>query len=133
VFAGLVQAIGTVYGAIDALVLLSDTETTSRVVIEAMACGVPVLASAVGGVPELLDHGRAGHLVPAGDGEAALAALRQLAADPALYVEPARKRAETGYLVSIMGRRVTEFYRDLRTGAPSGLWRRGHRSWRLIR
>jgi len=120
VFAGLVRAIGTVYGAIDALALLSDTEATSRVVIETMACGVPVLASAVGGVPELLDHGRAGYLIPPGDAEAALAALRQLVADPVRFVEPARQRARASYLAPVMGRRVTEFYQDLRARAVKG-------------
>lgn len=116
VFTGLVCAIGSVYGALDAVVLLSDTETTSRVVIEAMATGVPVLASAIGGVPELLDDGRAGYLVPPGDREAALAALRQLMADPARLVDSARRRARSLYLAEVMGRRVTDFYHGLRVG-----------------
>jgi len=55
------------------LVLPSVSEGLGRVVFEAMATGTPVIGSAVGGIPELVDHGRTGWLVPPGD-EAALAA-----------------------------------------------------------
>jgi glycosyltransferase involved in cell wall biosynthesis len=120
VFAGLVPAVGNVYSALDAVVLLSDTETTSRVVIEAMTTGVPVLASAVGGVPELLDGGRAGHLVPAGDRRAALDGLRHLMSEPGQFVGVARKRARELYPADAMGRQVTEFYEELRDGVAAG-------------
>lgn len=117
VFTGLVHDIGTVYGALDAFALLSDTETTSRVVIEAMATGVPVLASAVGGVPEVLDHGRVGHLVARDDRAAALDALREIANDRARFVDKAQERAMRLYAAEVMGREVTDFYHCLRTNA----------------
>jgi len=119
-FAGLVRDPGTVYGALDAMVLLSDTETTSRVVIEAMTTGVPVIAAAVGGVPELLDQGRAGMLVARHDTDAAVTALRTILRDPDAFREIARTRATDRYSAPTMGAKVTEFYRLLLAGRDSG-------------
>jgi L-malate glycosyltransferase len=109
-FTGLTPMMGSVYSAVDALALLSDTETTSRVVIEAMGMGVPVVASSVGGVPELLDHGRAGWLVSPGDRTAALAALSELINQPDRFVAAARQRARRFYLAETMACDVRRFY-----------------------
>ncbi|MFW2513777.1 glycosyltransferase [Demequina sp. SO4-13] len=61
-------------------------------VSEARAAGCAVVATAVGGVPEILEHGAAGRLVPPGDPDAMAAALRSLMADP---TELARARSES--------------------------------------
>ncbi len=70
------------YAAADLLVLASRAETYGMVVTEALARGVPVLATDVGGVREALGHG--GLLVPPGDQAALGAALRRWLSDAAL-------------------------------------------------
>ncbi|WP_327325222.1 glycosyltransferase family 4 protein [Streptomyces sp. NBC_01210] len=112
-FTGIVRDVETVYGAIDAFVLLSCTETTSRVVIEAMTSGIPVVASAVGGIPQLLDSGECGVLVPSGDENAALAGLIRVLDAPEPYIEPARHRALSSFAISTMGSGVEDFYSTL--------------------
>ena len=67
--------------AADLLVLPSFSEGRPNVVLEAMACGRPVVASRVGGVPELVCDGVTGLLLPAGDSAALSAAIRGLMGD----------------------------------------------------
>lgn len=60
-----------------------DRDGVPNVILEAMACGVPVVASAISGIPEVVDHNRTGLLVPPGDTTALAAALERLLGDPA--------------------------------------------------
>jgi len=75
-----------------ALVLPSEWEAFGLVLLEAMAAGTPVVATAVGGVPEVLDGGRAGRLVPYGDASALAGALRAVVGSPS-ETENLRRRA----------------------------------------
>lgn len=66
-FAGFVRDLQDIFQAMDLLVLPSHTEGLPNVVLEAFACGKPVVATSVGGVPELVENGRNGVLVPPGE------------------------------------------------------------------
>jgi glycosyltransferase involved in cell wall biosynthesis len=69
-----------------------DTEGLGVVLLEAMNHGTPVIASRIGGIPDIVEDGVSGLLVPPGDADALAAALRQVRDDPAL----ARRLGEGG-------------------------------------
>src|SRR6185369_7969551 len=56
-----------IYRNADLFVLASENETFGQVLIEAMACGVPVIASNVGGIPEIISDSYNGYLIPSED------------------------------------------------------------------
>jgi glycosyltransferase involved in cell wall biosynthesis len=70
--------------AADAAVLPSDWENFPHFAVEALAAGTPVVATAVGGVPEIIESGVNGILVPAGDADALASAIQSLFADDRL-------------------------------------------------
>lgn len=80
-FVGEADDVASIYQDFDQFALASKAEGTSMSVLEAMASGVPVVATAVGGTPELLDHGRSGVLVPPEDAGALAGALIGLLQD----------------------------------------------------
>ena len=84
VFLGHREDVSDLLGAADVFVLPSKSEAFPNGVIEAMAAGLPVIASAVGGLLDLIEPDGTGVLVPAGDANALAAALRRLLSDPAL-------------------------------------------------
>lgn len=71
----------------DVFLNTNAVDNTPVTVLEAMASGLPVVATAVGGVPHLLRHGEAGVLVPPDDAEAMAEALRELVAEGSADVE----------------------------------------------
>jgi glycosyltransferase involved in cell wall biosynthesis len=66
-FTGFLRDLRPVYSDMDVLVISSDNEGTPVSIIEALAAGVPVVSTAVGGVPDLLRQGAFGRLTPPGD------------------------------------------------------------------
>jgi glycosyltransferase involved in cell wall biosynthesis len=88
-------------------------ETFGYTVLESMACGVPVVASRVGAIPELVDDGVTGLLVPPGDPEALAEAIIYLLSDSAQREQMgkrAREKAVTEYAVEKIGPRLLAFY-----------------------
>ena len=72
-------------GLADVLVMPSEMESFGLAALEAMACGVPVVATRVGGVPELITDGEDGFLEQVGDIAGMGARVTELVSDEALY------------------------------------------------
>ena len=106
VFAGRRDDVPAVLDAADVVLVTSDREGMPHVVLEAMVAGVPVVATRVAGVPEMIEHGTHGLLVPIGSAEAAASAVVSVLSDPELgqrlaAAAAARVRAEFGLEVMI--------------------------------
>ena len=81
VFTGQVRNVETFYAAADVFVLPSHSEGSPNVLLEAMAARLPIVATAVGGVPEIVEDNVSALLVPANDPPALAAAIARLLAD----------------------------------------------------
>jgi len=119
---GPVPNASTVFTAFDGLVLSSRTEGIPIVLLEAMATGTPIVASKVGGVPDMLSDSEA-LLVPPEDSAALAAALDALRADPAgaaARATAARARLEREFALAPWLRRYEALYQSLtdRRSAP---------------
>jgi glycosyltransferase involved in cell wall biosynthesis len=84
IFTGLTRDMPAVYAATDLLMLTSDTEGTPHVLLEAMGSDIPIVATAVGGIPEFVTTEDQGLLVPPGDRDALVSAAQRIHDDPAL-------------------------------------------------
>jgi glycosyltransferase involved in cell wall biosynthesis len=101
-------------GLLDVLVVPSLTEGSPLIVLEAMAAGVPVVASAVGGIPDQVRHDEEGVLVPPDDPDALAGALGSLLEDPARarrLGEAGRRRTENEFSHDALVRRIEAVYR----------------------
>lgn len=90
-FRGAVSNMAAAYQEADILVLTSDWEGTPNVVLEAMASGLPVVATRVGGVPEVVQHRETGYLSEAHDEEAISEHALDLVNNPVLRNEMGRR------------------------------------------
>jgi glycosyltransferase involved in cell wall biosynthesis len=123
-FLGVREDVPDILSRASCAVLASDYEGCPFAVLEAMAAGVPVVATAVGGLPELLEHGRTGLLVPPGDAAALAAALRQLLADPQRarrIGEAARAEARRRFSHERMIADLVDLYEEVAENRNGGL------------
>jgi glycosyltransferase involved in cell wall biosynthesis len=120
VFAGWRRDLANVYADLDAVVISSHNEGTPASLIEAMATGCPVVATRVGGVPDLVVDGETGRLVPPGDREALAAALLALFREPELtarMAELARRRVLERHQAQRLVADIDRLYRELLAAA----------------
>jgi N-acetyl-alpha-D-glucosaminyl L-malate synthase BshA len=98
------------------LLLPSEMESFGLAALEGMACGLPPVATRVGGVPELVTDGVDGFLVPVGDIEAHAARVVSLLTDAALYRTmsgAARQTAQTRFCSSLIIPRYEQYYEQV--------------------
>jgi glycosyltransferase involved in cell wall biosynthesis len=122
-FAGSVPDVAPYLAAAHVAALTSDGEGLPNSVMEAMAAGLPLVATRVGGIPELVRDGRTGILVARGDHRAVAKALVALARDPSLRArmgDAARRRIAAPWFrrESLAAQHARLWETVLRTGAP---------------
>ena len=103
----------------DVFALASRQEGLPVVLMEATSVGMPIVATAVGGVPQVLTDGTDGLVIPPGDPRALARAIERLAADPGLQERLGRAARERSSMFDVAGacRQVEEIYRRL-AGVP---------------
>jgi glycosyltransferase involved in cell wall biosynthesis len=112
-FAGERRDIPELLSALDVFALSCDTEGFGLAALEAMAAGVPIVATRVGALPELIEEGESGLLVPAGDAPGLADALLRVLRDAALarrLGQAARARAEADYSAARNAELVSDLY-----------------------
>jgi len=114
------HTLSSYYRAADVVVVPSRSESFGLVALEAAACGVPVVASAVGGLLSLVDHGRTGLLVPERDPHHFARALDLILDDPEFAAELSAEAAERArrYTWGFAAARARRLYLDLVTREP---------------
>ncbi|MDP2834897.1 MAG: glycosyltransferase [Pseudomonadota bacterium] len=113
-FPGNIARLAEVYRAIDLFAMPSLWEGLSLAMLEAMASGLPVVATEVGGARDVLGDNRYGLLVPPHDADALAAALGKLLDDPRAAAELAatgKNRVHANYSVTTLTNQLAELYR----------------------
>lgn len=118
-FAGARDDVARMLAAADLFVLPSLTEALPTVLAEAMAAGRPIVATTVGGIPEMVRHGEAALLVPPADPKALAAAVCRLLANPrqaAAMGRSGRRLVAERFDIRTQARALADDYRALAAG-----------------
>ena len=119
VFTGFAEDIPGLMRALDIFCLPSLSEGFSRALLEAMACGLPAIATEVGGNAEIVQDGKNGILVPCQDSGALAQAIVQLLRDPELRAtlgRAAHQTVEKGFSSTVNARRTEAVYEEILAG-----------------
>lgn len=115
-FTGMRSDVAEILGAAAVSVLPSFSEGISNTLLESMAAGVPVVATSVGGTPEIIEHGKHGLLVSPGDSRALAEAICTVLEQPLLAARlshDARERVEVEFSFDNMVRETEGLYEEL--------------------
>jgi glycosyltransferase involved in cell wall biosynthesis len=115
-FTGQVEDAVSYLQAADLFVLPSSTEGLSNSMLEAMSCGLPVLATSVGGAPDVIEHQVSGWLIPPDDIESLQQGLETLLEEESLRFSlgsNARQRILSSFSLDSIARRLAGLYQQL--------------------
>jgi glycosyltransferase involved in cell wall biosynthesis len=114
-FLGWRPDVNEIMGCFDIFVLPSLNEGMGRVLVEAMAAGLPIVASRVGGIPDLIENGENGLLVPPADPSALAKAISDLLSDKKRRnrIGEAGKKMCLPYSAEAMVQQIDDLYTDL--------------------
>lgn len=122
---GFVDKLPEFYAALDLYIMPSRSEAWGLTALQAMAYGLPVVATNAGGLPEVVEHGRSGWLVPPESAEALAGAIEGAASDPARLCEFSRNARERAAQFSVERtvERTEQFYlRLLAAAGKETMW-----------
>jgi D-inositol-3-phosphate glycosyltransferase len=111
------ELLSTFYRAADCCIVPSRSESFGLVALEAAACGIPVVAAAVGGLTTLVEDGETGYLVEPGDAEGFARHVEEIVADRELRERLGKGAAEmaAGYTWATAAGALSKLYRELTT------------------
>jgi glycosyltransferase involved in cell wall biosynthesis len=114
-FLGFKDDVANYISCMDVFAFPSNNEGLGSVILDAMACGVPVVASNVGGIPDLVHDGKSGILIEKGDSAALAAAILRIRDDAALREALAQggRNVASDNTAEAMTRRYMELYSSL--------------------
>jgi glycosyltransferase involved in cell wall biosynthesis len=120
-FLGWRPDVAAIMAACDIFCLSSLNEGMGKVLVEAMALGKPIIASTVGGIPDLVVPAETGILVPPADSDALAKAILTLCADPEMMRKMGSqgKRKAPGYGADIMLNKIDNLYTELQGALPA--------------
>jgi glycosyltransferase involved in cell wall biosynthesis len=121
VFLGKQDSVAEIMACADLLMLPSQSESFGLVALEAMASGVPVIASNAGGLPEVVEDGETGFMAPVGDVEAMAEGAVHILRDDATwrrFSATARRSAVERYGVDRVIPQYERYYQQIVAGAP---------------
>ena len=110
------QTVATYYQASDIYIHASHVDTFPTSILEAMACGLPVVATAVGGISEQVDQGVTGVLVPAGASVAMAQAIESLFNNPQFRTDMGKAaaiKAQKEFSLALQTQRYLDWYQEI--------------------
>lgn len=115
-FCGSREDVAPYLQAADLFIMTSDSEGIPVSLLEAMSCELPCLTTAVGGIPDVIEHEKSGWLVPSGDTEAIYQGIQMLFSDASLRLQlgkNGREKILEKYTVENMAHQLKNLYEDL--------------------
>jgi glycosyltransferase involved in cell wall biosynthesis len=116
-------SLALLYSAADVFVAPSVQENLSNAVMESMACGTPVVAFRIGGMPDLIDHRRNGYLAEPFEADDLARGIQWVIESPSRHMEmgrEARTKVEAEYEMTKVARQYLDLYQEVTSEGSVG-------------